>query len=157
MKNRKYAFLCGVILLFCINGFAQQLDISLLLVVENLKEKSNSIILNQSAEIEIVSQRKYTKKTSKTILVLNEFGLKNIDAAQYYSKNNNINAISATVYTSTGKKVKTYRKSDFIDQSTADGYSLIGDGRILYLKLTPTEYPFIVVFESEIESSNTAF
>jgi hypothetical protein len=137
--------------------FAQDFDLKLLTFSENLKEKANSIILNQSTEVEIISQSKYTEKVTKTVLVLNEYGVRNIDAVQYYSKNNRINSISATVYSFLGKKIKTYRKSDFIDQSIADGYSIAQDGRFLFLKVTPIEYPFVVVYESETTSSNTAF
>ena len=136
---------------------AQKLDLTLLLISDQLKEKANSIILNQSTEVEILSQNKYTQKTSKTIMILNEFGVKNIDAIEYYSKNNSINYIAATVFDKLGKKIKSYRKSDFSDQSTTGGGTIIGDDRVLYLKITPIEYPFIVVFESETSSSNTAF
>lgn len=157
MKRRHHFLVYFIFLCLTTLSYAQKLDVTLLLVPENLKEKANSIILNQSTEVEIISQSKYTEKTSKTIMVLNEFGVKNIDAIEYYSKNNSINNITATVYDKLGKKIKSYRKSDFSDQSTTSGGTIIGDGRVLYLKITPIEYPFVVVFESETSSSNTAF
>ena len=153
---KKKIFLVGLFFNICLI-YAQDFDIKLLTFPENLKDKANSIILNQTTNVEILSQSKYTEKVTKTVLVFNEHGVKNIDAAQYYSKNNRINAISATVYSFLGKKIKTYRRSDFIDQAIADGFSIAKDGRFLSLKVTPIDYPFVVIFECETSSSNTVF
>ena len=38
-----------------------------------------------------------------------------------------------------------------------DGGTLFSDSRYLYLDYTPTQYPFTIVYESEIETSTTAF
>lgn len=156
IKIFQTGFFC-LFLCFTTNAYCQQLDMMFLLVPDNMKEKSNSIILDQKIDVEIISQNKYTQKTSKTIMILNELGAKNINAVEFYSKNNIVNSIGATVYSASGKKIKSYRKSDFIDQSMSDGFSIIGDYRSLFLKITPSEYPFIVVFESETSSSNTVF
>ena len=39
----------------------------------------------------------------------------------------------------------------------ADGVSIFNDNRVLYLNYTPIAYPFTMVFESQIVTSNTAF
>ncbi|WP_395065984.1 DUF3857 domain-containing protein [Flavobacterium sp.] len=153
----KYKIFTPILLLFIGLINAQNKDYSLLLIPENLKENANSIIRNQLVDIEINSQKTLSIKTSKTITVLNSKGLSNVDAREYYSDSEKIISIQATVYNSFGKEIKKFRRSDFSDQSVADGFSILTDGRYLYLDYTPIEYPFTVVYESELKGSNTAF
>ncbi|NHN27662.1 DUF3857 domain-containing transglutaminase family protein [Flavobacterium jejuense] len=144
------------LLLITFNVFSQK-DLSSLLISGELKEKANSVVRFQKIEVVVQSQKLYSITTKKTITVLNENGLKNIDAREYYSKSEKINSIEAIIYDSFGKEIKKIRKKDFKDQSVADGFSILSDNRVLYLDYTPTQYPFTVVFESEKESINTAF
>lgn len=144
------------LLLITLNVFSQK-DLSSLLISEELKEKANSVVRFQKIEVIIQSQKSYKITTKKIITVLNEYGLKNIEAREYYSKSDKINSIEATIYDPFGKELKKIRKKDFIDQSVADGFSILSDNRILYLDYTPTQYPFTIVYESETESINTAF
>jgi Domain of Unknown Function with PDB structure (DUF3857)/Transglutaminase-like superfamily len=138
-------------------SLAQTIDYSILSLPSNLKENANSVILNQQIAIQIVSQNKVIVKKSKTILVYNEFGLRNIDATEFYDKSTQINTFEASLYSSFGKKIKQFKDKDFSDRSAADGFSIYNDNRFKSLIFTPTEYPFIIVFNCETESSNTAF
>ena len=52
--------------------------------------------------------------------------------------------------------IKEIKKSEFKDHSLVDGVSIFSDNRVLYLEYTPLNYPFIIDYESEIESSNGA-
>lgn len=145
--------------LLCINFsfHAQTSDYASLLIPANLQENANSIIRNQVVDVTIVSQKEMVVKTSKVITVLNSKGINNIDAKQYYSNSEKIIAIQATIYNAFGKEIKKIKKSDFKDQSVADGFSMLTDGRYLYLEYTPSAYPFTVAFESEVKTRNTAF
>lgn len=136
---------------------AQKFEYSSLLIPENLKENANSIIRFQSINVNIISQKSLEIKTKKAITVFNYKGLSNVDAREYFSKSEKINAIEAIVYNSFGKEIKRIKRSDFKDQSVVDGFSILTDGRTLFLDYTPTEYPFTIVFESETKTSNTAF
>lgn len=136
---------------------AQNIDYSSLLLPENLKENANSIVRNQLIDIDIVSQKALVVKTKKVVTVINSKGLSNVDAREYYSNSEKIVSIQATIYNSFGKEIKKIKRSDFKDQSVADGFSILTDGRFLFLDYTPTDYPFTVVYESEIKTSNTAF
>lgn len=148
---------CLSVFLFFNISLAQTIDYTILSVPSNLKENSNSVILNQQINIQIVSQSKVVIQKSKTVLVYNEFGLKNIDATEFYDKSTQINRFEASLYSSFGKKIKQFKDKDFSDRSAADGFSIYNDSRFQSLIFTPTEYPFIIVFKSEIQSSNTAF
>ncbi len=154
MKNLFYV----LFLLFAFHfSSAQNSNYSTLLIPENLKETANSVVRNQSIIITISSQKSMTTKTLKVVTVLNKYGLNNIDAVEYYDKSSKVKSIEVTIYNSFGKEIKKIKRKDFIDQSVANGFTIYSDDRKLFLDYTPTEYPFTAVYESETETSNTAF
>ncbi len=136
---------------------SQKIDNALFLFPENLKENANSIVIEQNIEVTINSNKSYTIKKHKVIRVLNELGVKNVDAMEYYDSSIRIKSIDATMYNVFGKTIKAFRQKDFIDQSVADGYSVLTDNRMVFLDFTPTEYPFTIVYDSEVINENTAF
>ena len=138
-------------------NFSQEISFSTLLIPKELIENSNSVIRDQKIEIEILSRRQMIIKKSKTITVLNKNGLTNIDAIEFYNKSTKVKTIEAIVYNSFGKELKKIKRKDFIDQSVVDGFSIYNDDRKLFLDYTPTEYPFTIIYKSELETSNTAF
>ena len=138
-------------------SFSQDLKLSSLLIPSELSENANSVIRDQIVEIEILSQESMIIKKSKIITVLNSKGLNNIDAVEYYNNSTKVKVIEATIYNSFGYELKKIKRKDFRDQSVADGFSIYNDKRKLFLEYTPTEYPFTIVYNSEIETSNTAF
>ncbi|WP_130736640.1 DUF3857 domain-containing protein [Flavobacterium sp. J27] len=144
-------------LLFISAHLYAQNDFSALLIPKELKEKANSAVQYQKVDVIIKSQNLYKINIKRITTVFNEYGLKNIDAREYYSKSEKINKIEATIYDAFGKELKKIRRKEFIDQSVADGFSLLSDNRVLYLEYTPIQYPFTIVYESEKESINTAF
>lgn len=136
---------------------AQKLEYSILTIPDSLKLNANAVIRSSQLNIDISSQKSMMVKTAVVITVLNELGLRSLDLYENYDRNRKINKIEATVYDSFGKEIKTYRRKDFKDTSVADGVSIFNDNRALYLDYTPINYPFTMVFETEIETSNTAF
>ena len=153
----RYFFYLPILLFFFHFSSAQNSEFASVLIPDTLKENANSIIRNQSIDIDILSQKSMVIKTYKVITVLNSKGLSNIDAREYYSNSEKVISIQATIYNAFGREIKKIKKSDFKDQSIADGFSMLSDGRILFLDYTPTDYPFTVVFESETKTPNTAF
>jgi len=137
--------------------FSQKNEYSTLIIPPNLYENANSVILSQEISIIIHSQKSYTIKKQLVVKVLNEKGLKNVDAVEYHNKSTRIKQIDAKMYTNFGKQLKDFKQKDFKDQSVADEVSLLTENRVIYLDYTPTEYPFTLVYSSELESENTAF
>lgn len=150
-------FLVFIFLFFFYNNLFSQDNLSSLLIPKELREKSNSVVRFQKIDVNILSQKSYKKSVTKIITVLNEYGLRNIDAREYYSNSEKINSIEAVIYDSFGKEIKKIKRKDFVDQSVADGFSILSDNRVLYLDYTPTQYPFTIVYKSETQSINTAF
>ena len=96
-------------------------------------------------------------KKKRVITVLNENGLDAIEAYENYNKSSPVKNIVATVYDAFGKEIKKIKRGDFRDVSAVSGSTLFSESRYIYLDYTPIQYPFTVVFESETETSNTAF
>lgn len=122
---------------------------------DSLKKNANAIIQEDFTDIEIESIDKMTIKKRRVITVLNEQGLRNVDAVEYFSKSNNIKKIEVTIFNLFGKEIKKIKKKDFVESAVGDGF--ISDSRILYLNYTPIQYPFTVLFESERVTTNTSF
>ncbi len=137
--------------------FAQKTNYASIVVPQNLLEHANSVLLFDDVNIVIESQKSMIVKKIKAVRLLNELGIKNIDANEYYNKSTKIKQIEAKIYNASGKVIKTFNSGDFTDTSVADGFSVISDGRSKYMDLTPTEYPLTIVYESTVETSNTAF
>jgi len=144
-------------LLFTTLLFAQKNDYSSLTVNDSLKENANAIVRLNQIDILIVSQRSMNIKTKRVVTVLNENGVDDIQAFENYDKSSPIKNILATVYDAFGKEIKKVKRSDFRDVSAVGGGTLFSESRYIYLDYTPILYPFTVVFESEQETSNTAF
>lgn len=123
---------------------------------ESLKENANAIVKENSIEIEITSFDRINIKKSRTITVYNEIGLNYLDAYEYYDKATTVKNIEARIYNAFGSEIKKIKRKDFKENSVSQG-AVITDNRILYLDYTPIQYPFTIVYESEISSSNTAF
>ena len=148
--------LLSLLFLFSFATYAQISTFSAIGIEENLKENANSCIRNQSILVTILSQKSMTITTQKVVTVFNSNGNKNVDANEYFDKSTTVKSIEATIYNSFGKEIKKFKKKDFTDQSVADGFSVYNDQRRLFLSFTPTDYPYTIVYQSTVETRNTA-
>lgn len=144
-------------LFFSLIAFGQKSEYSTSAIPDSLKQNANVVIRLSKTNIDITSQKSMVISSLQVTTVLNELGLRNLDLSENYDKNRKINQIQATAYDAFGKELKTYKRKDFKDVSVADGISVFNDNRALYLDYTPITYPFTIVFETEIQTSNTAF
>ncbi|WP_298221574.1 DUF3857 domain-containing protein [Flavobacterium sp.] len=132
------------------------MELSTLLIPDSLKQNANAVIRLDRMDIDIASQRSMTIKEKRIVTVFNEKGINVIGAFEGYDKTTNIRSIEAVVYDGAGNEIKKIKRKDFRDQSAVDGISLFSDDRVMFLEYTPTQYPFTVVYESEVATSNTA-
>jgi hypothetical protein len=138
-------------------GFGQKSGYSTVTIPDSLKQNANAVVRLSQTAINITSQKSMTINSVTVMTVLNELGLRDLDLSENYDRNRRISQIVATAYDASGKELKTYKRKDFRDVSVADGVSIFNDNRALYLDYTPITYPFTMVFETEIQTSNTAF
>jgi hypothetical protein len=148
MKSLYFFLLC-----FVVGGmFAQKPEYATSLIPEALKENANAVVRLNSVHIDITSRSQMTIRTLRVVTILNEYGEGHINANEYL----NVKSIGATVYDASGREIKKLRRKDFKEVSVSEG-SIISDNKMIYLDYIPTEYPFTVVYESEVSDSNTAF
>jgi hypothetical protein len=147
-------------LLLCLSFsvlYSQKIVYPVATIPDSLKQNANAVIRLDQTAITISSQRDMNIKNYRVVSVFNEYGLQAINAIEHYDKSTSINSVDATVYNAFGKEIKKIKRKDFKDQTAVDGGTLISDSRIIYLDYTPTEYPFTIIYSSELNTSNTAF
>jgi hypothetical protein len=154
MKSILYLLSC---FLFSFTSFAQNSEYTALNISDSLKENADAIVRLNQVDIIIASQRSMTTKNKRIVTVFNEKGLNAVDAVEYYDKSTTVRNIEAIVYDSQGKEIKKIKRKDFRDQSVISGGTFFSESRYIYLDYTPIQYPFTLVFESEVETSATAF
>ncbi|WP_241686559.1 DUF3857 domain-containing protein [Flavobacterium sp. YO12] len=146
-----------VFFLFTLISFAQKANYNVALIPDSLKQNANAVVRLDQMDITIASQRSMNIKTQRVVTVLNEKGLRHIDAYQHYDKTTSISNIEAIVYDAAGNEIKKIKRKDFKDQSAVSGSTLFSDSRVVYLSYTPISYPFTIAYSCETETSNTAF
>lgn len=150
---QKFSFLLIFFCQFILN--AQ--DLSSLSLPTELKEDADACIRLQETQVKISTRNFMTIKSKRIVTVFNKQGLYHMDALKEYDKSSKIVSIGANIYDAFGSEVKKYKKKDFKDQSVTNETSIFTDSRVLLLDYTPTAYPFTIVFNVEIETSNTAY
>lgn len=151
----KYSFL------FILMGWiqlvvSQNYPIAVQAIPDSLKQNANAIVRLDQTDIDIHSQRNMDIRRKRVVTVLNETGLAAIDAYEPYDKRTHVRSIEATVYDASGNEIKKIKKKDFRDQCILDGVTLFSDSRVIYLDYIPIQYPFTIVYECEVQTSNTA-
>lgn len=136
---------------------AQKNEYPITIIADSLKENANAVVRLDQTDIIISSQRSMNIKTKRVITVLNKKGLSAINAFEYYDTKRSVKAIEAIVYDDFGNEIKRIKRKDFKDQSASGGNTLFSDNRVVFLDYTPVNYPFTVIYQSEITTSNTAF
>lgn len=126
-------------------------------IPENLKKDANVVIRKDytTVQIEKIDEIKYQINTVTT--VLNKDGDSKAQAYIPYEKGDHISDVKVIVYDESGKKVKTYSKSDFGDFANNSQGVFYSDSRYLALPYTPTQYPYTIEFSYQITNENTIF
>ncbi|WP_310991347.1 DUF3857 domain-containing protein [Aequorivita marina] len=146
---------CLLFLLCSAHVFAQN-DYSLASINLGLTEYANSVLIDELVEVDVTNLDKVTTKTRRVVAVLNKMGNGDAKLFEYYNDNSKVKRINVRIYDALGKQIARYKKKDFIDVSRT-GNAMYMDFRVLYKNYTPTAYPYIVVFESETETGDSAF
>lgn len=144
-----FFFLCTIPL------FAQK-EYSIASINKDLTEYSNSILVDELVEIDLRDISKMKTKTHRVVAILNKIGNEDANLFEFYDSNSRVKNIEAKIYNAFGKEIGRYKKKDFHDASRT-GNNMYMDSRVLYLNYTPTTYPYIVVFDSETETGDSAF
>ncbi|MBQ4818458.1 DUF3857 domain-containing protein [Aquimarina sp. MMG016] len=158
MQKTIQLILVAVFLCASIKISAQDnINLQSIIIDSTLTKDANAVVRSEEVLIEINSINSVRVKTKRIVTVLNKFGKGYADSFEWYSPSTKIKKLQATIYDGFGKEVKKYKKKDFSDRSVYDGISLMNDDRMKYFEYTPVDYPYTLVFESEVEKSSSAF
>ncbi len=129
--------------------------LSCVVFVSIVTAEKNSETLNDHTEITINRIDNVVLERSYSVNILNAYeeDLNNIKL--YYDKDTKIKQVQVEVKPLKGK-VKKYKKSDFQNWAN-DGFSVVQDGRILYLPIQQASYPYTITVNYTYEISGTMF
>lgn len=146
-----------IVFLFFASLSAQNPEYAAFIIPDSLTNQANAVVRLDDVVISIISQQSMIIKNKRVVTVLNENGLNAFHLYENYNKRTTINSIQATFLDGKGSVLKKTKKKDFADYCATDGGTIFSDSRVLYYSYTPIQYPFTVIYESEIETSTTAF
>ncbi len=146
-----------LVLCFFKTSAQEEIDLKFSSIDTMLLKDANAVVRSEDVQIEINAINSITVKNKRIVTVLNKYGRGYADSFEGYDPSIKIKKLEATVYDAHGKEIKKYKKKDFRDRSRHDGISLMNDDRMLYFEYTPVDYPYTLVFESEVQKSSTAF
>ncbi|QQX75368.1 MULTISPECIES: DUF3857 domain-containing protein [Aequorivita] len=143
-------------ILFCSAHIFSQTNYSIASISKELTEYSNSVLIDELVEIDVTNYNKLEQKNHRVVAVLNKLGDGDTRLYEFYDENSRVKDIEVRIYNASGKQIEHFKKKDFMDVSRT-GISIYSDDRMLGVNYTPTTYPYIVVFDSETETGDTAF
>jgi hypothetical protein len=122
-----------------------------------LRVKANAVVRYDNILIEIESYNDFLYSNKRIVTVYNENGLLDQGAVVGYDDNRKIKSLEARIYDSNGEEIKKFREKDFEDVSAVSGGTLYSDNRVKYLNYTPTNYPYTIAIEIQVNYKSTAF
>lgn len=126
-------------------------------ISDSLKINSDFVVRNESIVVEVKSVTSQVISQNLVMTVLKRTDRMDIIPHVYYDPSNKIKELRAVYYDKNGVFIKEYKKKDFTDVAAGSGVALVDDLRVKYLKYTPTEYPYTVVFIKKTENNSTGF
>ncbi|MEO7801215.1 MAG: DUF3857 domain-containing protein [Ginsengibacter sp.] len=130
---------------------------SILDIPSELLKNANVVKRLEEIRFEIISLNKSVKYKKVAITILNEQGDRFAGLYEYYNKMQSVKSIDGTLYSSLGEKLKSLKKSDIIDESAIQDFSLFEDSRIKRHNFNCKNYPYTVEYIVETEYSGSLF
>lgn len=125
-------------------------------VPEELSDAANSILLEESVEVDVSDISRRRVKTRRVWMILNREGISDAPMREYTEDNSKVRNMEARIYDDSGKRIARFRTEDFHDVSRS-GDKLYSDSRMLYRNFSPVSFPYVIIYESDVESGDTAF
>ncbi|WP_396590546.1 DUF3857 domain-containing transglutaminase family protein [Allomuricauda sp. R78024] len=143
-------------LLLCFHFLSSQ-NYSYNTISEELLKNANAVVRLDQMSVVVKARDLMVVSSKRIITVLNEKGDRYVHAYAFYDKSDKISILTAKIYNNQGEEINKFKKKDFFDQSAVSGGTLYSDSRMLFMRYTPTEYPYTVEFTKEYTTPNTAF
>ena len=156
MSLKTILLICVVLVSIQIFG-QDEAHLQSFIIPSELRENANAIIRFEDTNIDVKAYNKMVYTNKRIVTILNSSGDSKNGAVVSYDNNISIKKLEARIYDSSGMEIKKFKKNDFEDVSAVDGGTLYSDSRMKYINYTPTNFPYTVVFETELEYTSTAF
>lgn len=127
------------------------------LIPDELKENANAVVREEILTVSIEAIDKMRISHRKVVTILNEKGDRFAFSGDFYSDNIKIRHQNLFIYDKNGAEIKKFKAKDFSDRSAIAAGTLYSDTRVSYAQFTPREYPFTIVYQSEVETNSTIF
>lgn len=122
-----------------------------------IKKNASAVIRSESTQVEINKVDEIIYKNYSAVSVLNKEAIGYAVPKIFYQKGDVISNVKVVVYDESGKKIKSFSKSDFIDMAANSQGSFYSDSRALILSYTPSVFPYTVEFSYEQKDESTVF
>jgi len=142
-------------ILFALQAINISGQFDLALIPDSLKLNADAVVLKNDERLEIFSKSKLIRTTSSEILVLNTNKNQINEIIIGYDQFTKVEELNITILAVDGKKIKTIKKKDFLDQVAEDGISVATDDRFLYYKVVENKSPYIIIKEIKTSSSQS--
>lgn len=143
MKLNVYIFL---ILMGC-TGLAKSQEIyNVAGIPAELVKNSSVVVRNEEYGFTIKSQSNATSSYKLALTILNKNGDDYANMSEYYDKFSSIYNLKATMYDGNGVKIKSYKSSDFKDESLNSDGTMYDDNRIKKLSFLNATYPYTIEY-----------
>jgi len=141
-------------ILLIYTGFAKAQEVyDVARIPAELLKNSTFIVRNEERNLIVKSAVSATFSYKTAITVLSKVGDDAADMSEYYDKFSSVYNLRATMYDSRGIKIKTYKNSDFKDESIIADGTMFDDDRIRKLSFLSTSYPYTVEYSYEKDFS----
>lgn len=137
------------------NISAQNYSVSF--IPDSLKTNADVVVIYDDTSVEIFNQRSMNISQKTAVTIFNKNAEEWASPTIGYDKHQKINNITLIYYDAFGNVLKKVKRSEFMDYAAVDGGTLYSDDRLIQFNYTPITYPFTMVYEYEISTSNTAF
>jgi len=154
---RKY--FCLFILHFTLltGAYAQDVDYNVNLISPALLKNANAVARLEETKLVIKDIGSATLYHKYAITILNEAAANYARFYEYYDKFRKIDYVDGKLFDSSGKKIKTLKKSELNDIALTDGFSLMDDFRGKVCDLGVNTYPYTIEYTSSIDLNGLMF
>lgn len=130
--------------------YSQEINYSVLLIPDSLKDNADVVIRKNMQELIINDASNAVLKVKEIKTILKKSGEEHAYLVVPYSKFYKVTYIKGKIYDKSGKLIRKIKKKDIFDISHYDGFSLYTDNRLKLIKKPAENPPYTVEYEYEI-------
>lgn len=112
----------------------------------DLLKNATMVVRNEEQVFNVKSESNASYSYKTAVTILSENAESSAVMSEYYDKFSNIYNLRATMYDAKGLKIKSYKNSDFKDQSITNDGTMYDDNRMKRLVFLNATYPFTVEY-----------